>query len=130
METSSDSAVYKLTWSAKYTSTYSLDHRPLTVCLQLKEGRQQTLSTPGHNEQDQGIIQEDRKSRNRKKDSVGNVKSRQRIKPTRIWAPATVRSRGNSVKADSSAITTEEEQWDLQDGDDIVQQSLRAMLQE
>ena len=41
METSSDSAAYELTWSAKYTSTYPLDHSPLMICLQLKEGRQQ-----------------------------------------------------------------------------------------
>ena len=100
------------------------------VCLQLKEGRQQAQSTPGHNGQDQGIIQEDRKTRKRKNDSAGNVKSRQRNKPTRIWAPAAVRSRGTSVKADSSTSTTEEDQWDMQDGDDIVQQSLQAMQQE
>ena len=130
METSSDSAAYELTWSAKYTSTYPLDHRPLTVCLQLKEGRHQAPSTPGHNGQDQDIIQEDRKSRKRKNDSKGNVKSRQRNKPTRIWAPAAVRSRGTSIKADSSTTTPEEEQWDMQDGNDIVQQSLRAMQQE
>ena len=131
METSSDSAAYELTWSAKYTSTYPLDHRPLMVCLQLKEGRQQAPSTPGHDgQQGQGIIQEDRKSRKRKNDSAGNVKSRQHNKPTRIWAPAAVRSRGTSLKADSSTTTTEEEQWDLQDGDDIVQQSLWAMQQE
>ena len=100
------------------------------VCLQLKGGRQQAQSTPGHNGQDQGIIQEDRKTRKRKNYSAGNVKSRQRNKPTRIWAPAAVRSRGTSVKADSSTTTTKEDQWDLQDGDDIVQQSLRAMQQE
>ena len=67
METSSDSAAYELKWSAKYTSTYPLDHRPLMVCLQLKEGRQQASSNPRHNEQDLCIIQEDRKSRKRKK---------------------------------------------------------------
>ena len=78
METSSDSAAYELSWSAKYTSTYPLDHRPLMVSLQLKGGRQQALSNPGHDGQDQGIIQEDRKSRKRKNDSAGNVKSRQR----------------------------------------------------
>ena len=131
METSLDSAVYELTWSAKYTSAYPLDHRPLMVCLQLKEGRQQAPSTPGHDgQQGQGIIQENRKSRKRKNDAAENVKSPQRNKPTRIWAPAAVRSRGTSVKADSSTTMTEEEHWDLQDGDYIVKQSLRAMQRE
>lgn len=133
MATSSDSAAFELAWSAKYTSTYPLDHRPLTVCLHLKEGRQQSPSIPDPNRQEQSVnpIQDDRQSRKRKNPSTDSVKSRRRNKPTRIWAPSSARSRGPSTKVDSSTTTTSEEgEWNLKDGNDIIQQSLRAMQQE
>ena len=131
METSSDNAAYELTWSAKYTSSNPLDHRPLTVCLQLKEGRQHPQPNAGHNDHDQDIIRDDRKSKKRKNNEpMGSIKSRPRNKPSRIWTPSVVRARGTAAKADSSTAAAEDAQWDLRNGDDIVQQSLRAMQQE